>query len=64
VLAKLDPATHASARLALTSGFHLAFLACFGLSVLALLIVLGMRDLPLRSAPAHEPGAEPAALAH
>jgi MFS family permease len=49
VLAKLDPATHATARLALSSGFHLAFLACFGLSVLALLIVMGMRDLPLRS---------------
>ncbi|HEY2133193.1 MAG TPA: MDR family MFS transporter [Acetobacteraceae bacterium] len=49
VLAKLDPATQATARLALTSGFHLAFLACFGLSVLALLVVFGMRDLPLRS---------------
>jgi MFS family permease len=45
----LDAATQGIAQVALTSGFHLAFLVCAALAVLAFIACLGMRDLPLRS---------------
>jgi EmrB/QacA subfamily drug resistance transporter len=48
-LAGLDEASRETARRALVSGFHLAFLACFLMSLLGFVVVLGMRDLPLRS---------------
>ena len=38
-----------TARAALTGGFHLAFAVCAGLLALALIVALGMNDLPLRS---------------
>jgi MFS family permease len=49
VLANLDAGTRAAARLALSSGFHLAFLSCCVMTALAFVIVLAMRDLPLQS---------------
>ena len=45
----LDTATQGIAQVALTSGFHLAFLVCAALAALGLITCLGMRDLPLRS---------------
>jgi EmrB/QacA subfamily drug resistance transporter len=45
----LDTATQAIAQVALTSGFHLAFLVCAALAALGVIACLGMRDLPLRS---------------
>ena len=49
---------------ALAGAFHIAFLACAVAMVPALLVALGMRDLPLRTTSANEPATEPAALAH
>lgn len=51
---------------ALAGAFHLAFLACAAAMLVATVVALGMRDLPLRSASAGEMQAEPepAALAH
>ena len=46
----LSPATMAMAQDALVGGFHLAFAVCAGLSVVALIVCAGMRDLPLQSA--------------
>jgi EmrB/QacA subfamily drug resistance transporter len=51
-------------QLALAGAFHIAFLACAVAMVPAVLVALGMRDLPLRTTSANEPAAEPAALAH
>ena len=48
-LAALDSASRETARRALVSGFHLAFLACFLMSLLGFVVILGMRDIPLRS---------------
>jgi EmrB/QacA subfamily drug resistance transporter len=48
---------------AMGGAFHLAFLACAVAMGVALVVGLGMRDLPLRTASANEPQ-EPAALAH
>ena len=50
-LASLDAAARAIAEQALASGFHLAFGACASLAALAVLVCLGLRDLPLQSAP-------------
>jgi len=44
--------------------YHLAFLACAVAMVVAVGIALGMRDLPLRAAPASDPSPQPATLAH
>jgi EmrB/QacA subfamily drug resistance transporter len=63
-LAGVSPAMMPQVHIALADAFHLAFLACAVVMAAATVVALGMRDLPLRSAPAHEPGAEPAALAH
>ena len=53
-------------HLALANAFHMAFLACAAAMAIAVVIAMGMRDLPLRTASAREPGSEPepAALAH
>jgi hypothetical protein len=48
---------------AMAGAFDLAFLACAVAMGVALVVALGMRDLPLRSGSANEPP-EPAALAH
>ncbi len=56
----LTPAVRQAVQAALTGGFHLAFLACGILLLVALVIALGVRDVPLRSSNA----AEPAPLAH
>jgi hypothetical protein len=45
---------------ALAGAFHIAFLACGVALVPAVIVALGMRDLPLRTSPANEP----VALAH
>jgi EmrB/QacA subfamily drug resistance transporter len=49
---------------ALAGAFHLAFLSCAVAMVVAAVVTLGMRDLPLRAASADEPRQEPGALAH
>ncbi|HTI80215.1 MAG TPA: MDR family MFS transporter [Acetobacteraceae bacterium] len=49
---------------ALAGAFHLAFLSCALAMVVAAVVTLGMRDLPLRGSSADEPQPEPAALAH
>ena len=51
---------------ALAGAFHLAFLSCAVAMVIAVVVTLGMRDVPLRSTSAEEPlnEPEPAALAH
>ena len=45
----LDPATRASAVVALTGGFHAAFLASTALAAFAVLVCAGLPDLILRS---------------
>ncbi len=45
----LDAATRLLAEQSLASGFHLAFAACAGFAAAALVVCLGMRDLPLQS---------------
>lgn len=63
VPATMMPLVH----VALADAFHLAFLACAVVMALAVVITAGMRDLPLRTVAARDPGAdtaEPAALAH
>jgi EmrB/QacA subfamily drug resistance transporter len=47
-------------QVALAGAFHIAFLACAVAMVPAVIVALGMRDLPLRTTSAHEP----VALAH
>ena len=49
---------------ALAGAFHIAFLACAVAMVPAVIVALGMRDLPLRTTSANEPATEPAPLAH
>jgi EmrB/QacA subfamily drug resistance transporter len=49
---------------ALGGAFHLAFLSCAVAMVVAAVVTLGMRDLPLRASSGDEPAQEPAALAH
>lgn len=60
VPAALMPQVH----VALADAFHLAFLACAVAMAGAVVVALGMRDLPLRTVAANEPTGEPAALAH
>jgi hypothetical protein len=45
---QLDAAGRLVAQAALVSGFHLTFLTCAGLAALGFLVILPMRDLPLR----------------
>jgi len=47
--AALAPAVRMTAEDALLSGFHLTFLVCAGLTVVAFVACLRMRDLPLQS---------------
>ena len=61
-LAVLGPAAETAGRLALSTGFSLAFLAVLGFFVIAVVIALGLRDLPLRTVSGSAP--EPAALGH
>ena len=49
---------------ALAGGFHLAFLSCAVAMVIAAVVTLGMRDLPLRASAGEDSQTEPAALAH
>ena len=60
VTADMLPHVHA----AMAGAFHIAFLSCAIAMAAALIVAMGMRDLPLRTSSAAEPGAEPAALAH
>jgi EmrB/QacA subfamily drug resistance transporter len=62
-LAGLAPAILPHVQAALAGAFHLAFLACAVAMMAAVIVALGMRDLPLRTSSATEPP-EPAALAH
>ena len=63
VLAALGPAAQAAGVAALSSGFRYAFEALLGLFLVAVVIALGLRDLPLRTVSAGAP-AEPTALGH
>lgn len=66
-LAQVPASMLPQVQAALGGAFHLAFLACAVGMAVAVVVVLGMRDLPLRTrVAAEEPkaGAEPAALAH
>ena len=62
-LAVLGPAAQAAGRAALSSGFSMAFGACLAFFVVAVVIALGLRDIPLRTVSGSAP-AEPAALGH
>ena len=50
-LESLGPAAVITAKAALTSGFHLGYATCAALLLVALIIAVGMKDNPLRSAP-------------
>jgi EmrB/QacA subfamily drug resistance transporter len=63
-LAGVAPSMMPAVRAALAGAFHIAFLSCAIAMAAALIVAMGMRDLPLRTSSAAEPGAEPAALAH
>ena len=58
-LAILGPAAMAAARTALAGSFRMAFGACLAATLVALVLALGLRDIPLRSAAPKE-----AALGH
>lgn len=62
-LAQLGPAAEAAGQAALGAGFQFAFGACLALFLLALIVALGLRDLPLRTVSATAPQ-EPAAMGH
>ena len=55
VPAAMMPQVH----IALAAGFQLAFLACAVVMAVAVVIALGMRDLPLRSAAAEDRQPQP-----
>jgi Na+/melibiose symporter-like transporter len=63
-LGGVTPAMLPHVQAALAGAFHLAFLACAVAMGTALVVALGMRDLPLRTSNADEPQSEPAVLAH
>ena len=48
-LGSLGPAAVTTAKAALTSGFHVGYATCAALLLVALIIAVGMKDLPLRS---------------
>lgn len=62
-LAGIAPAMLPHVQTALAGAFHVAFLACAVAMGIAVIVALGMRDLPLRTSAASAPS-EPAALAH
>ena len=62
-LASVAPATMPHVQAALADAFHLAFLACAVAMGIAVVVALGMRDLPLRTSAASAPP-ETNALAH
>jgi EmrB/QacA subfamily drug resistance transporter len=59
-IAGVTPAMLPHVQVALGGAFHIAFLACAVAMVPALIVALGLRDLPLRTTSANEP----VALAH
>jgi EmrB/QacA subfamily drug resistance transporter len=63
-LGDLAPAMLPHVQTALAGAFHLAFLACAIAMLAAVIVALGMRDLPLRTSAAGDTPPEPAALAH
>ncbi|MDR3539185.1 MAG: MDR family MFS transporter [Acetobacteraceae bacterium] len=63
-IAGVTPAMLPQVQAALSGAFHLAFLACAVAMAAAIVVALGLRDLPLRTSAANEPATEPAALAH
>ena len=62
-LAGVTPAMLPHVQAALAGAFHLAFVACAVAMFAAVIVAVGMRDLPLRTSAANEPS-EPATLAH
>ncbi len=60
----IAPAMLPHVQAALAGAFHLAFIACALAMAAGLVVMRGMRDLPLRTSAANEPPPEPAALAH
>jgi MFS family permease len=60
----VTPAMMPHVQAALVGAFHLAFLACAVAMMAAVIVALGMQDLPLRTTAANEPAPEPVALAH
>jgi EmrB/QacA subfamily drug resistance transporter len=64
VLAGVAPAMLPQVQAALAGAFQLAFLACAVAMAAAVVVALGMRDLPLRTSSARAPSQEPAPLAH
>jgi hypothetical protein len=63
-LAALGPAAQATGQAALTSGFRIAFAVQLVLFVAALVLSLGLKDLPLRATAASSAEEQPAALGH
>ncbi len=63
MLSALGPAAQAAGIAALSSGFRYAFQALLILFIIAVVISLGLRDIPLRTVSAGAP-AEPTALGH
>jgi hypothetical protein len=65
-LSQIPAALMPQVQASLDSAFHIAFLACAAGMAVAVVVALGMRDLPLRTrSPAEQKApAEPAALAH
>ncbi len=63
VLATLGPAAMEAGRVALSAGFSMAFGACALVFVVAIIIALGLRNIPLRAVSGSAPE-EPAVLGH
>ena len=63
MLAVLGPTALAAGRTALSAGFSMAFGACLLLFVVAIVIALGLRDIPLRTVAGSAPE-EPQPLGH
>ncbi len=63
ILAMLGQAAEAAGITALSSGFRYAFGALLALFVVALIVALGLRDIPLRTVSAGAPD-QPSALGH
>jgi EmrB/QacA subfamily drug resistance transporter len=63
-LANVPAAMIPQVHVALADAFHVGFLACAVVMAVAVVIALGMRDLPLRTVVTDEPAGEPAALVH
>ena len=63
MLFALGPAAQAAGRTALSAGFSMAFGACLVLFVVAVVVALGLRDIPLRTVAGSAPE-EPGTLGH